>query len=333
ILPKMVIVTNEPYAETEPMLNAVTSEETPETKFRRNSYAEEAYKNITISMKADQLQIEDPNLACKLLSTAVNLKNMPLAKQCIEILDRKLDKNNVLSIFSHLSQCKMPCSNPNDFEPSAPPIVENENLRDKDWVQELTDNLRHNCLLEIDKNSDYILKQSEILNLSYSDLLAIITRDTLEVRSECLVYLTVLKWATKECHRRTLQPHLVNIKAVVRDLRYAPRYGLMSKREFCSRTIQGEKGPTRSNILEEQEWRKIQFYIKEKSKNRPVEELPSKMSQQRVIGTEKPKLLSSQSSIRAMDCLEKNKNTRCNNSTTCDRFLLNFLTCWSAIFD
>lgn len=42
----MVIVANEPYAETEPMLNTVSSEETPETKFRRNSYAE-AYKNIT----------------------------------------------------------------------------------------------------------------------------------------------------------------------------------------------------------------------------------------------------------------------------------------------
>ncbi|CAH1372701.1 hypothetical protein MTP99_014164 [Tenebrio molitor] len=328
----MVIVTNEPYAETEPMLNAVTSEETPETKFRRNSYAE-AYKNITSSMKADQLQIEDPNLACKLLSTAVNLKNMPLAKQCIEILDRKLDRTNVLSIFSHLSQCKMPCSNPNDFEPSAPPIVENENLRDKDWVQELTDNLRHNCLLEIDKNADYILKQNELLDLSYSDLLAIITRDTLEVKNECLVYATVLKWATKECHRRTLQPHLVNIKAVVRDLRYAPRYGLMSKKEFCNRTIQGEKGPTRSDILEEKEWRKIQFYIKEKSKNRPVEELPHRISQPRVIGTEKPKLLSSQSSIRAMDCSGKSKNTRCSNNTTCDKFLLNFLTCWSAIFD
>lgn len=282
-------------------------------------------------MKADQLQIDDPNLACKLLSTAISLKNMPLAKQCIEILDRKLARENVLSIFAHLSQCKMPCTNPNDFEPSAPPFVENENLINQDWVQELTDNLRHNCLLEIDRNADFVLKQSEILDLSYLDLLAIIQRDTLEVRNECIVYSTVLKWATSECQRRTLQPHLVNIKAVVRDLRYAPRYGLMSKKDFCSRIINGEKGPTKSDILEEKEWRKIQFYIKEKSKNRQVEDLPHKMSRVREIGTEKPKILSSQSSVRAME--SSVNNNRCTTNSTCDKILLNFLTCWSTIFD
>uniref|UniRef100_A0A1Y1NCK5 BACK domain-containing protein n=2 Tax=Photinus pyralis TaxID=7054 RepID=A0A1Y1NCK5_PHOPY len=330
----MVVVANEPIEESEPMMKAEASFDDLNSKLRRNSYAEEAYKNITSSMKADPLQIRSPKTAIELLSTGVRLQNMPLVKQCIENLDHQLDKTNVLMIYSSLSKCKMPTSNKNDFEPSAPPIIENETQRDTDWVQELTDSLRHNCLLVIDKNADYILKQKEILELSYLDLINITERDTLQVTDEMLIYSVIHRWAIEECHRRTLNTHLLNLKAVLRQLSYTPRYGLMSKAKFMTRTVDNVKGPSRSGILEEKEWRLIKFYIEEKSKKRPVEELLHKWSRPRTIGNEKPKVLSRRSSSpHAGNTSSNTSTTNCQSKTTCEKCLLNFLTCWTAIFD
>lgn len=283
-------------------------------------------------MKADPLHITSPQTALELLFTGIRLKNMPLVNQCTENLDFQLNKDNALTIFSHLSKYgSSPSNSRNNFEPSAPPIVENEEQRDAEWVHEILDKLRHNCLLEIDKNADFILKQKGILDLSYQDILSITERDTLEVSSELLVYSAVYRWAIEECRRRTLNPYLLNIKAVLRELSYTPRYGLMSKKEFGARTVDGEKGPIRSGILEERDWRKVLFYIKERTKNRPVEELPYKWSKRRMIGTEKPKHLSTRSATRASE--HSVKDSRCEDKTRCDKFVINILTCWTAVFD
>lgn len=174
-------------------------------------------------MKAGPLQITSLVTALELLLTGIRLKNMPLVNQCTENLDFQLDRNNVLTIFSYLSKYESPTSNANGFEPSAPPIVESDEQRDTDWVPEVLNRLRHNCLLEIDKNADFVLRQKEILNLSYPDILNIVERDTLEVTSELYVYSAIYRWAIAECHRRTLNPHLLNIKAVLRELCYTPR--------------------------------------------------------------------------------------------------------------
>ncbi|KAL3275555.1 hypothetical protein HHI36_020311 [Cryptolaemus montrouzieri] len=325
----MVVVTKEPYGETEPLCwSPIRKEAEEDDGASKTPTVEHAYRNITSSMQADPLEISSPRLALDLLSTAVKLQNMPLVKQCIEIIDKQLDPTIVINVISRLSECSS--QSKDNYEPSAPPIIESDNSKNIDWVEDLINNLRHNCLLEIDKYADYILKDPEFLKLSYNDVLQITTRDTLQVSSEAIIYTTIMKWAYAECHRRTLQTHLPNIKAVLRDLVYAPRYGLMTKKEFQARKIDGEKGPTRSGILEEKEWRRILFYIKEKTKNRPVEELPLRGSKPRNIGSEKPKLLSSKSARRASDCTTTDLNC---STTRCDRVFLNILTCWSAVFD
>ncbi|KAF5305609.1 hypothetical protein FQR65_LT07689 [Abscondita terminalis] len=332
----MVVVVNEPIAETDPILDvAGGSSDDLHCKTKNNSYAKEAYKNIASSMKAGPLQIKSPLTGAELLFTAVRLQNMPLAKQCIENLDQQLDKSNVLLILSSLTKCKMACNIKNEFEPSAPPIIENEHQRGTDWVQELTDPLRHNCLLEIDKNADFILKQKEVFDLTYLDILSIAERNTLQVTDELLVYSAVYRWAIAECHRRTLSIHLLNIRAVLRQLSYTPRYGLMPKTKFLCRCVDNVKGPSRSGLLEEKEWRLIKFYIQEKSKRRSVEELPHKWSQPRVIGTDKPRILSSRSSspMAATTTTFVATTSNCQTKTTCEKCLINFLTCWTAIFD
>ncbi|XP_044762957.1 BTB/POZ domain-containing protein 2 isoform X2 [Coccinella septempunctata] len=327
----MVVVTNEPYGETEPLCWSPIKKNISddEDEAGKTPTVEHAYRNITSSMQADPLEISSPKLALDLLSTAVRLQNMPLVKQCIEIIDKQLDPSILISVISRLSDCSS--RSRDNFEPSAPPIIESQNRGNIDWVQDLINNLRHNCLLEIDRYADAILKDLFFSTLSYNDVLQITTRDSLQVSSETVVYSAIMKWAHAECYRRTLQPHLPNLKAVLRDLVHAPRYGLMTKKEFTSRKIDGEKGPTKSGILDEKEWRRILFYIREKSKNRPVEELPFRWSTPRSIGSEKPKLLSSKSARRASDCPTKDLN--CRNENRCDKVFLNILTCWTAIFD
>lgn len=83
--------------------------------------------------------------------------------------------------------------------------------------------LRDNILLEIDKQGDFFLKQKEIEDLHYQDLLAITTRDSLQVASELMVYGAMMRWATQECHRKGMVLEDVNIRAVLKDLIFAPR--------------------------------------------------------------------------------------------------------------
>lgn len=280
-------------------------------------------------MKADPLQIKSPKTALELLQTAIQLKNVCLARQCVENLDQSLDKYTVLMIYSYLPKCETPEAPRNNYKPSAPPIAEGDRL-DVEWVQKLLGDLKHNCLLVIDKEADYILKQTDIVDLSYYDIFAILDRDSLEVSSEIVVYSAMYRWAVAECRRMTLNTH--HVRDVLRQLAYTPRYGLMTKKEFTAKTVDGLKGPIRSGILDEKEWRLFKFYIEEKSKRRPVADLRQKMSQPRVTGTEKPVRLSERSANAPSDNVPVRKESM-RGKAKCEECLINFLSCWSAVFD
>lgn len=84
--------------------------------------------------------------------------------------------------------------------------------------------LRQNAMLEIDKSGDHFLKQPEFSNLHYQDVLDIVTRDTLQVSSENVVYCAIMRWADAECQRKGLVTEDLNVKAVLNELIYATRY-------------------------------------------------------------------------------------------------------------
>lgn len=255
-------------------------------------------------MKAAPLQINSLETCLNLLITGITLQDITLVKRCIEYLNKSIDCENVLLIYGFLHKCQMPAINPGQLQPSAPPLVEDDNLKGTNWVQTLVDDLRDNCLAIIDEQADYLLKQPEILQLPYKDIYDIVTRDTLQVSSEKMVYNVVYRWGVEECNRMTLSKQ--HLPEVLRQLRYAPRYGLMKKKEFKKKM---------EEILEEKEWRRIKFYLDEKSKNRHVDELSNKMSKPRFPSRNKEQ-------IHAKERL-----------TRCERCIINVLTCWTAIFD
>ncbi|XP_060535373.1 uncharacterized protein LOC132707505 isoform X2 [Cylas formicarius] len=314
----MVQVTSD---ETEPILGRHGSDDAK--TFGGCQFADDASQNVSSSTAADPLTIDNPAVALELFDTAVKIRNAHLARQCIASLNGHVREGNALQILVGIGGRR---KNPDgdDFEPSAPPAVEIDDAVPEGWVAELVDGVRHNCLLEIDKHGDHVLKQKEIVDLGYEDLLAIVTRDTLQVSSELVVYSATMRWCMHECKRRTLQTQLINIKAVLRDLVYAPRYGLMTKREFLTRTVDGVKGPDRSGILDETETNRILEHIRRREKGRKrsaTEELPYKGSQERKPGNLKPRVVS----------LDGQNGAKCDGA--CERALLNFLTCWTAVFD
>ncbi|KAF5304009.1 hypothetical protein FQA39_LY01794 [Lamprigera yunnana] len=331
----MVVVVSEPIDdESEPMIVAAGGSSKSLYDSKTDECVERVRRNIEGAMTIAPLVIKSPVTGLELMYTGIRLQNMPLVKQCIQNLDALLNPSNVILIYSYLSKCKVPSKNENHFEPSAPPFIESDHPHGTDWVQDLTDSLRHNCLLEIDKYADLILKQKEILDLSYLDILGITERDSLQVTDEMLVYSAVYRWAIAECRRLTVDVHPLYTKAVLRQLIFTPRYGLIAKSKFLCRCVDNVKGPSRSGLLEEKEWRLIKFYIQEISKKRPVAELPHKWSQPRIIGTEKPKILSSRSSSSLAGATTTfGTTTNCHAKTTCEKCLINFLSCWTAIFD
>lgn len=187
-------------------------------------------------MKVDPLQIKNHKTGLELLHTAVQIKDVKLIRECVENLDLYLDRENVLTIFAFLPKCKSPTPSKANFEPSAPPFVDNEDsLKDEQVVEVLLDKLRHNCLLIMDYNANYIVKHKDMLGLSYNDIDTILNRDTFCVSSESLVYNCVQKWGLEQCKKMTLSPH--HIKEVLRKLCYVPRYGRMSKKEFTAKKV------------------------------------------------------------------------------------------------
>lgn len=83
--------------------------------------------------------------------------------------------------------------------------------------------LRDKILQKIDKNGDFYTRQSEFSKLHYQDVFDITTRDDLQVSNELVVYCAIMCWAEAECQRKGLSSEDVNIKAVLKDLIYAPR--------------------------------------------------------------------------------------------------------------
>ncbi|CAG9857048.1 unnamed protein product [Phyllotreta striolata] len=286
---------------------ALISENEPQEDSKpsfKSNYPSETH--TTSSSKPDPLQIDKPIVALQLLTTAIKLQDLQLAKQCVENLNNRLNETNVLLVLKHLSQYTDDPGTPADrFAPSAPPEGDH-------WARDLVDNLRNNCYQAIDGRADFVLAHKDVVELGYGDLLSIATRDTLEASSELLVYSAVMRWAVERSKRMSPEAQKVHLRAVLGDLVYAPRYGLMTKKEFLCRTVDGVKGPDRSGVLEESESERILGYIRKKG-----------------VGGELPR----GAGVPRKRPSRGRGELGCGRRSGCERFLINFLACWTAVFD
>lgn len=91
------------------------------------------------SMMADPIHQNNPTVALNMLETALTNRNVPLAKHYIDILQDLIRKENALKTllsvgkWVHASRANQHLN----FEPSAPPLVENDDERNDNWVSNL----------------------------------------------------------------------------------------------------------------------------------------------------------------------------------------------------
>ncbi|XP_030758085.1 BTB/POZ domain-containing protein 1-like isoform X2 [Sitophilus oryzae] len=293
--------------EDEPMLGSTSVDPEPES----HSVVEDAYKELSRIMMADPVKTTNPLVNLELMETALKNRNVPFAKNHMEELNKQINKDNALEVVLKIGKWVHWSENqPVNFEPSAPPLVENDEERKDNWMVEPLRRLRENCLHVIDLNGDMILKKKEIENLHYNDLLDMTSRDSLIVSSESIIYSAIMRWYEQECERRALDKDTANPNSILKDLIYTTRYGLMSEKEFLSRTIDGHKGPDRMGILNEREINDILEYIKQREKKKKIpKELPFKMSKKRT---------------------NELKQCKKHRMETC---IINMLSCLVAVFD
>lgn len=76
----------------------------------------------------------------------------------------------------------------------------------------------------IDQNSDEILVQEQLEDVSSEELVALLSRDTFHVANgEFGIHEAVFRWAKRECRRNGLSER-DNLRAVVNDsVRFIPR--------------------------------------------------------------------------------------------------------------
>ncbi|XP_050301005.1 uncharacterized protein LOC126739389 isoform X2 [Anthonomus grandis grandis] len=281
------------------------------TTDRPMTVTEKAYRVVTTSMMNDPIRQTDPNVALNLLETSLTNRNVPFAKHYIQNMHRLINKENALRILLSIGRWlhSPAIDQPFNFEPSAPPLADNEEEMNDFWMREPLGRLREDVLKVIDTDGDYFLKHKSFYELHYHDVLDIVNSDNLFVSSELLVYSAVMKWGVEECERKEKIIEDDNMKAVLKDLLYAPRYGLLKKTEFKTLMLGGYGGPDSVGIQTDMN-DAILHYIIEKRKKRPVKELPRKMSKPR-----RPRV----DLVQTQPVKEK--------------MILNCLTCFTAVFD
>lgn len=109
-----------------------------------------------------------------------------------------------------------------------------------------TDLLRK-CLFVIDANSETVLRQERFDELSIQEVAYLARRDTLNLKSECILFSALDRWAEAECRRQGIEPLPANKRVVLSDdICYSVRYLFMNDQEFIN-------GPMASGILTNEE--------------------------------------------------------------------------------
>lgn len=87
-------------------------------------------------MMADPIPPSNADVALNLLETSLRNRNVSIAKHCIENLSQLIKKDNALKILTSISRwIHMPEADQQlNFEPSAPPLADNDDERNDDWV-------------------------------------------------------------------------------------------------------------------------------------------------------------------------------------------------------
>lgn len=243
------------------------------------------------------------------LDVACKYQNDSLVEICIKYLDLQLDVTNVLTVYKKLSKY---CSNAHTNAPCAP--VYNATIPNETAIriQNLCSDLLHNCLVMIDAYAVEVMTREEFECLEKDDMMTIVSRDSLQINDELILFDCIVRWLKCECRKLG---KLVNTETRVEllgDLIFKVRFGLMSRTEFLN-------APAKAGILTVNEVNEILATIDHPTTSRR----DLICSIKRTASKEKPKQLSGRTELNQKIKEKKDKS----------KALLNCLTVWTVLFD
>uniref|UniRef100_A0A6B2EJT5 BACK domain-containing protein n=1 Tax=Phlebotomus kandelakii TaxID=1109342 RepID=A0A6B2EJT5_9DIPT len=174
------------------------------------------------------IRIKDVGECQQIFQMAAQYDCQELKEHCIKYLDDHLELENVIEIFtlmhSHSNGTRVPTFKSQGCCRRA--------KREFSCTDEYISGLLENCLQFIDTNAKEVVSSEEMLTLTYSQLVLILTRDTLQIGSEVNVIKVLEEWSRLACVERNLELTDENRRKVLGALCYAPRYLTMPTKSF-----------------------------------------------------------------------------------------------------
>lgn len=178
----------------------------------------EAFARLLLLTSGKPVHLESVAEAVSTLQAGVKCLYPDLVQLSTDYLTTHMTADNVLQVLQETSQY---CTEPSTG-PSAPPVP----------LLAPCALLNQRCWDTVDAEATTVLSSPYLSQLSRELLLAIVRRDSLQVKSECIVFNAILVWGKEECRRRGMSPTGVHCRQVLSDILYEVRYLTMAPRHF-----------------------------------------------------------------------------------------------------
>lgn len=243
------------------------------------------------------------------MDVACKYQNYSLVELCIKYIDLQLNVTNVLTVYKNLSKY---CSNAHTNAPCAPIYNATTPNETAIRIQNLCSDLLHNCLVMIDDYAVEVMTREEFECLDKDDMMTIVSRDSLQINDELILFDCLVRWLKCECRKLGKLVNSETRVELIGELIFKVRFGLMSRTEFLN-------APAKAGIFTVNEVNEILATIDRPTTLRrdlicTIKRTPNK---------EKPKPLSGRT--------ESNKKIKEKKDKS--KALLNCLTVWTVLFD
>lgn len=181
--------------------------------------------------------------ALNALKTGFKYQCVLLVEKSVKYIDSCMNNTNVLDILIDIGL----------------PI---QNIREGDsdlaQIERFYHQLRHNCLILIDKEASKVLENERFEDLTREQVEFILQRDSLQPAREYDCWRALERWLDRECKRLQVENTNSMKRKILGNTERVVRYSLMKKREFLA-------GPSR--ILTTTESDEVFRQIKNKERN------------------------------------------------------------------
>ena len=206
----------------------------------------------------NEITIKSVANALELFTAANQFFLDDLCRLCLTFLYDNCNEDNVLEMLSHFSLfaylSKSSFLSPVDVNGS--PIALSTYMSRQPSQQfannceNILNELITRCYYTLDSSASHIMASDAFSNLEHDLIVKILSRDTLNIRSEIEIFECIKRWACHQCKRQARELTGDNKRQILGKALYCPRYLTMTFDEYM-------RGPQMSDFLSDEEKRPL----------------------------------------------------------------------------